>query len=106
MNIQNKSKAYKHRESRFNALFPKRVKKSIETIKSIKKLSNKTNYVYHSKQIYEGLTLIINELNSVFTAFGLDNNQDFSEQNIFLEINNIKRDLTELKVKMQHHEWR
>ena len=25
MNIQNKSKAYKHRESRFNALFPKRV---------------------------------------------------------------------------------
>ena len=73
MNIQKKSKAYKHRESRFNALFPKRVEKSIATIQSIKKLSNKTNYVYHSKQIYEGLTLIINELNSVFTSFGLDN---------------------------------
>ena len=106
MNIQKRSKAYKHRESRFNALFPKRVEKSIATIQSIKKLSNKTNYVYHSKQIYEGLTLIINELNSVFTAFGLDNNQDFSEQNIFLEINDIKRDLTELKIKMQHSEWR
>ena len=106
MNIQNKSKAYKHRESRFNALFPKRVEKSIATIQSIKKLSNKTNYVYHSKQIYEGLTLIINELNSVFTAFGLDNNQDFSEQNIYSEINDIKRDLTELKIKMQHNEWR
>ena len=72
MNIQKKSKAYKHRESRFNALFPKRVEKSIATIQSIKKLSNKTNYVYNSKQIYEGLTLIINELNSVFTSFGLD----------------------------------
>ena len=106
MNIQNKSKAYKHRESRFNALFPKRVEKSIATIHSIKKLSNKTNYVYHSKQIYEGLTLIINELNSVFTTFGLDNNQDVTEQNIYSEINDIKRDLTELKVKMQHHEWR
>jgi len=106
MNIQKKSKAYKHRESRFNALFPKRVEKSIATIQSIKKLSNKTNYVYHSKQIYEGLTLIINELNSVFTAFGLDNNQDFSEQNIYSEINDIKRDLTELKIKMQHNEWR
>ena len=106
MNIQKKSKAYKHRESRFNALFPKRVEKSIATIQSIKKLSNKTNYVYHSKQIYEALTLIINELNSVFTAFGLDNNQDFSEQNIYSEINDIKRDLTELKIKMQHSEWR
>ena len=106
MNIQNKSKAYKHRESRFNALFPKRVEKSIATIQSIKKLSNKTNYVYHSKQIYEGLSLIINELNSVFTAFGLDNNQDFSEQNIYSEINDIKRELTELKIKMQHNEWR
>ena len=106
MNIQNRSKAYKHRESRFNALFPKRVEKSIATIQSIKKLSNKTNYVYHSKQIYEGLTLIINELNSVFTSFGLDNIQDVTDQNIYSEINDIKRDLTELKIKMQHSEWR
>ena len=43
MNIQRKSKAYKHRESRFNALFPKRVEKTIATIQSIKKLYNKTN---------------------------------------------------------------
>ena len=106
MNIQNKSKAYKHRESRFNALFPKRVEKTIATIQSIKKLSNKTNYVYNSKQIYEGLTLIINELNSVFNSFGLDDNQDASEQNIYSEINDIKRELTELKIKMQHNEWR
>ena len=106
MNIQKKSKAYKHRESRFNALFPKRVEKSIATIQSIKKLSNKTNYVYNSKQIYEGLTLIINELNSVFTAFGLDNNRDVSEQNIYSEINDIKKDLTELKIKIKHNEWR
>ena len=106
MNIQNRSKAYKHRESRFNALFPKRVEKSIATIQSIKKLSNKTNYVYNSKQIYEGLTLIINELNSVFTSFGLDNNQDVTEKNIYSEINDIKRELTELKIKMHHNEWR
>ena len=106
MNIQKKSKAYKHRESRFNALFPKRVEKSIATIQSIKKLSNKTNYVYNSKQIYEGLTLIINELNSVFTSFGLDNIQDVTDHNIYSEINDIKRDLTELKIKMQHSEWR
>ena len=51
MNIQKRSKAYKHRESRFNALFPKRIEKSIATIQSIKKLSNKTNYVYDSNQI-------------------------------------------------------
>ena len=106
MNIQKKSKAHKHRESRFNALFPKRVEKSIATIQSIKKLSNKTNYVYHSKQIYEGLTLIINELNSIFTAFGLDNNQDVTDQNIYSEIDDIKRELTELKIKIQHNEWR
>jgi molecular chaperone GrpE (heat shock protein) len=75
-------------------------------IHSIKKLSNKTNYVYDSKQIYEGLTLIINELNSVFTSFGLDNVDDTSNQNIYSEIKDIKRELTELKIKMQHNEWK
>tara|TARA_Y100000590_G_scaffold388036_1_gene462051 strand:+ start:219 stop:539 length:321 start_codon:yes stop_codon:yes gene_type:complete len=106
MNIQKRSKAYKHRESRFNALFPKRIEKSIATIKSIKKLSNKTNYVYDSRQIYEGLTQIIDEINSVFTSFGLDNNENISNQSVYLEINNIKKDLNELKVKIQHIEWR
>ena len=106
MNIQKRSKAYKHRESRFNALFPKRVEKIITTIQSIKKLSNKTNYVYHSKQVYEGLSQIINELNSVFASFDLDNNVDVSDQNIYSEINDIKRELTELKIKIQHNEWR
>jgi len=106
MNIQKRSKAYKHRESRFNALFPKRVEKIIATIQSIKKLSNKTNYVYHSKQVYEGLSQIINELNSVFASFDLDNNVDVSDQNIYSEINDIKRELTELKIKIQHNEWR
>jgi len=106
MNIQKRSKAYKHRESRFDALFPKRVEKIIATIQSIKKLSNKTNYVYHSKQVYEGLSLIINELNSVFTSYGLDNNLDVTDQNIYSEINAIKRELTELKIKMRHNEWR
>ena len=106
MNIQKRSKAYKHRESRFNALFPKRVEKIIATIQSIKKLSNKTNYVYHSKQVYEGLSQIINELNSVFASFDLDNNVDVSNQNIYSEINDIKRELTELKIKIQHNEWR
>ena len=105
MNIE-KTKAYKHRESRFNALFPKRIEKSIMAIHSIKKLSNKTNYVYDSKQIYEGLTLIINELNSVFTSFGLDNVDDTSNKNIYSEIKDIKRELTELKIKMQHNEWK
>ncbi len=106
MNIQKRSKAYKHRESRFNALFPKRIEKSIATIKSIKKLSNKTNYVYDSRQIYEGLTQTIDEINSVFTSFGLDNNENISNQSVYLEINNIKKDLNELKVKIQHIEWR
>jgi len=106
MNIQKRSKAYKHRESRFDALFPKRVEKIIATIQSIKKLSNKTNYVYHSKQVYEGLSLIINELNSVFASYGLDNNLDVTDQNIYSEINAIKRELTELKIKMRHNEWR
>ena len=105
MNIE-KTKAYKHRESRFNALFPKRIEKSIATIQSIKKLSNKTNYVYDSKQIYDGLTQIIDELNSLFASFGLDNDKNMSNQNVYIEINNIKKELTELKIKMQHTEWR
>ena len=100
-----KSKAYKHRESRFNALFPKRIEKSIATIQSIKKLSNKTNYVYDTKQIYEGLTKIIEELNSVFASFDLVNDEDIRNKSVYLEIKNIKKELTELKIKMRHSEW-
>lgn len=105
MNIENKSSAYKHRDSRFKVLFPKRVEKVILSIRSLKKLSNKTNYVYEEKQIYEALTSIIDELNELSCSFGLKRQEDSANQNIFSEINSLKKDLNKLKIKFKHQEW-
>jgi len=105
MNKENKSSAYKHRDSRFKVLFPKRIEKVILSIRSLKKLSNKTNYVYEEKQIYKALTLIIEEFNELTRSFGLKGREDRANQNIFSEINSIKKDLNTLKIKFKHQEW-
>ncbi len=105
MNIENKSSAYKHRDSRFKVLFPKRIEKVILSIRSLKKLSNKTNYVYEEKQIYGALTSIMEELNELSRSFGLKRREDDTNQNIFSEINSLKKDLNTLKIKFKHQEW-
>tara|TARA_B100000959_G_scaffold45613_1_gene46295 strand:- start:988 stop:1320 length:333 start_codon:yes stop_codon:yes gene_type:complete len=106
MNIEKRlSNAYRHRESRFKALFPKRLNKVSSTIRSLKKLSNKTNYVYDQVEIYNGLSSLILEINDLANAFGLDSSEINSDDSLYTEIKKIREDLTSLKIKLKHQEW-
>ena len=106
MNIEKTmSNAYRHRESRFKALFPKRLNKVSSTITSLKKLSNKTNYVYDQVEIYNGLLSLILEINDLANAFGLDSSDINSDDNLYKEIKEIKEELTSLKIKLKRQEW-
>ena len=106
MNIEKRlSNAYRHRESRFKALFPKRLDKVSSTIRSLKKLSNKTNYVYDQNEIYNGLSLLILEIKDLANAFGLDSSEINSDDNLYAEIREIKEELTSLKIKLKRQEW-
>ena len=106
MNIEKRlSNAYRHRESRFKALFPKRLDKVSSTIRSLKKLSNKTNYVYDQNEIYNGLSLLILEIKDLANAFGLDSSDINSDDNLYTEIREIKEELTSLKIKLKRQEW-
>jgi hypothetical protein len=106
VNIEKRlSNAYRHRESRFKALFPKRLNKVSSTITSLKKLSNKTNYVYDQVEIYNGLSSLILEINDLANAFGLDSSDINSDDNLYTEIKEIKEELTSLKIKLKRQEW-
>ena len=123
MNIEKRlSKAYRHRESRFKALFPKRLDKVSSTIRSLKKvsiltfssikvksplkkLSNKTNYVYDQVEIYNGLSSLIIEINDLANAFGLDSSEIDPTDSLYSEIKEIKEELTSLKIKLKRQEW-
>jgi len=106
MNIEKRlSNAYRHRESRFKALFPKRLDKVSSTIRSLKKLSNKTNYVYDQNEIYNGLSLLILEIKDLANAFGLESFDINSDDNLYTEIREIKEELTSLKIKLKRQEW-
>ena len=72
------------------AVFPKRLEKVSSTIRSLKKLSNKTNYVYDQVEIYNGLSSLILEINDLAKAFGLDSSEINSDDSLSSEIKEIK----------------
>jgi len=66
------SKWLKHKESRFNTLFPKRLEKVNLTIRSLSKLSNRNNYFYEPNNIITALSTIVTELRELAESYGLD----------------------------------
>ena len=60
------------RRERFKKLYPKRLKNTVWNIRSIGKLSVRTNYIYEDVEIDEMLSTLIFELKAVITKFGLD----------------------------------
>ena len=66
------SKWLKHKESRFNSLFPKRLEKVYSTIRSLSKLSNRNNYYYEKSNIFTALSSIVFELRELAASYGLD----------------------------------
>jgi antitoxin component YwqK of YwqJK toxin-antitoxin module len=60
------------RRQRFKKLYPKRLKNTVWNIRSIGKLSARTNYIYEDVEVDEILSTLIFELKAVITKFGLD----------------------------------
>ena len=60
------------RRERFKKLYPKRLKNTVWNIRSIGKLSARTNYIYEDVEVDEILSTLIFELKAVITKFGLD----------------------------------
>ena len=60
------------RRERFKKLYPKRLKNTVWNIRSIGKLSARTNYIYEDVEVDEMLSTLIFELKAVITKFGLD----------------------------------
>ena len=60
------------RRERFKKLYPKRLKNTVWNIRSIGKLSVRTNYIYEDVEVDEMLSTLIFELKAVITKFGLD----------------------------------
>ena len=83
----------------------KRLDKVSSTIRSLKKLSNKTNYVYDQVEIYNGLSSLIIEINDLANAFGLDSSEIDPTDSLYSEIKEIKEELTSLKIKLKRQEW-
>ena len=66
------SKWLKHKESRFNSLFPKRLEKVYSTIRSLSKLSNRNNYYYEKSNIFTALSSIVFELRELAASYSLE----------------------------------
>ncbi len=60
------------RRERFKRLYPKRLKNAVWNIRSIGKLSARTNYIYEDAEVDEILSTLVFELKAVITKFGLD----------------------------------
>jgi hypothetical protein len=105
------------RRERFKRLYPKRLEKAIWSIRSIGKLSEKSNYIFEDDEVLKMISKLISELKVTIAKFDIqkdssrnevsDANNDeliieikslentFNKRNelVLLEIENIKRNL-------------
>tara|TARA_Y100000588_G_scaffold36257_1_gene34835 strand:+ start:173 stop:505 length:333 start_codon:yes stop_codon:yes gene_type:complete len=105
------------RRERFKRLYPKRLEKAIWSIRSIGKLSEKSNYIFEEEEVLKMISKLVSELKVTIAKFGIPEessnpeindeiydrlkNEINSLENIFnkrnelvsLELENIKRNL-------------
>jgi len=105
------------RRERFKRLYPKRLEKAIWSIRSIGKLSEKSNYIFEEDEILKMISKLVSELKVTIAKFDIPkdssrnevsngiNDQlindikflenEFNKRNelVLLELENIKRNL-------------
>ena len=105
------------RRERFKRLYPKRLEKAIWSIRSIGKLSEKSNYIFEEEEVLKMISKLVSELKVIIAKFDIAKesstpgiNDEINDQlkneiksleNIFnkrnelvsLELENIKRNL-------------
>jgi hypothetical protein len=58
------------RSERFKKLYPKRLEKAVWSIRSIGKLSNRSNYVYEDEEVEKIFSILMFELKAAISKFG------------------------------------
>ncbi len=105
------------RRERFKRLYPKRLEKAIWSIRSIGKLSEKSNYIFEEEEVLKMISKLVSELKVMIAKFDIPKessrpgiNDEINDQlmneiksleNLFnkrnelisLELENIKRNL-------------
>ena len=105
------------RRERFKRLYPKRLKKAVWSIRSIGKLSERSNYVFEEDEVLEMISKLVSEIQIVIGKFdipkgssetessheineeiknkviSLENALNKKNELILLELENIKRNL-------------
>ena len=87
------------RSNRFKRLYPKRLEKAVWSLRSIGKLSNRTNYVYEDKEVDKILSTLMFELKAAISKFGKGSVEDRFKRYLeidFKQLNVIKQTDPEL----------
>ena len=86
-----------NRRERFQRLYPKRLEKALWSIRSIGKLSEKSNYIYKDDEIIEIISSLLAEIKATIIKFKLTTpNQDQTNAKLESEVTTKINDLENL----------
>ena len=78
------------RKERFKKLYPKRLKNAKWNIRSIGKLSERTNYVYKEKEVDEILSTLMFEIKAAISKFGSGSVEERFKRYIDIDLKHMK----------------
>ena len=78
------------RSKRFKRLYPKRLKNAVWSIRSIGKLSNRSNYVYAEEEVNKILATLMFELKLAMSKFGKGSVKDRFKRYLDIDFRQIK----------------
>ena len=78
------------RSNRFKRLYPKRLEKAVWSLRSIGKLSNRTNYVYEDEEVDKILSTLMFELKAAISKFGKGTVEDRFKRYIQIDKKHLK----------------
>ena len=79
-----------NRRERFKKLYPKRLKNAKWNIRSIGKLSERTNYVYKEKEVDEILSTLMFEIKAAISKFGSGSVEERFNRYIDIDLKHMK----------------
>ena len=79
-----------NRRERFKKLYPKRLKNAKWNIRSIGKLSERTNYVYEEKEVDEILSTLMFEIKAAISKFGSGSVEERFKRYIDIDLKHMK----------------
>jgi len=78
------------RSDKFKELYPKRLEKAKKIIRSIGKLSNRSNYVYEDEEVDEVLSTLMFEVKSAISKFGKGTVEERFKRYLEIDLKQIK----------------